>query len=130
MSKALKQKILLMFITFGILTPGKQIFAQAQLATLSLPSCFITGSGGTVANVNLPIGSICLDKGNLKKLFKACEASAATSAFDFSRCIKKATKKEAAVALQLTQAGDYKICPSGGGGGGCNTLKIERVDGP
>ncbi len=118
-------KVLTYLLAVGFLWNTEPVFAQ--LPTLSLPSCFITGSGGTVANVNLPVGSLCISKGELKKLFKPCNSRDATSLLDFSRCIKKATKKELVASLQIMQAGDYQICPSGGSGG-CHKATIEKAD--
>lgn len=114
------------FTLFSLLSVCPAVMAQQP--TLSLPSCFITGSGGTVANVNLPVGSLCISKGDVKKLFKPCKASDATNVLDFNRCIKKASKKDISTILQITQAGEYKICPSGGASGGCDVVKIDHTE--
>jgi hypothetical protein len=64
----------------------------------AFPPCFIEGQGGTVANVGLAVGDLCVDGEKVRKLKRACVRKEG-SIFDFSRCFVPARKKEIEAAL-------------------------------
>jgi hypothetical protein len=59
-----------------------------------LPSCYMEGEGGRVANVRLQVGDLCSGDGQVLKMVKSCKYSGKTRVFDFNRCLKRATKKD------------------------------------
>ena len=93
--------------------------AQAQ-SDGTLPSCFRTSGGGTVANIDqLTVGDLCIDGDKIKKLYKKCVGSDATAWIDFHRCIKNASNKDIAAHLGTSASNVCANDASSGGTGGC-----------
>ncbi|MBU6153400.1 MAG: hypothetical protein KGP28_03765 [Bdellovibrionales bacterium] len=92
MSKNFFSKMLVNVLTISLVFQNTGFIRESKAG--NLPSCYMEGNGGRVANVGLSVGDLCSGDGKVLKLVRPCKGSDNRRILDFSRCLKKASKSD------------------------------------
>ncbi len=93
MSKNFFSKMLVNVLTISLVFQNTGGLIREAKAG-NLPSCYMEGNGGRVANVGLGVGDLCSGDGQVLKLVRPCKDRDNRRIFDFSRCLKKASRND------------------------------------